>query len=116
MSKIIISLALSFFSTFTYANCYGNGNFKTCNDTSGNTYNVQRYGNTTYTQGSNASTGSNWTQNSQTYGNTTYHNGNTANGNSWNGTSSTYGGTTYHNGTDSRGNSYNKTCTAYGCN
>lgn len=98
------------------AACYGSGAFQTCTDNSGNTYNVQRYGNTTEVQGSNASTGSNWSQQTQTYGNTTYHQGIAGNGQGWNGTSQTIGNTTYHNGVDSRGNIYNKVCDSYGCN
>lgn len=97
------------------ASCYGSDAYQTCTDSSGNTYNVQRYGNTTYTQGTNAGTGSQWSQTSQTYGNTTYHNGTAANGNSWSGSSSTYGGTTTYQGTDSRGQSYYKSCNKYGC-
>lgn len=98
------------------ANCFGSGNFQTCTDSSGNSYSVQRYGNTTNVQGYNPSTGNNWNQSSSTYGNTTYHNGMASNGNSWSGTSSTYGGSTTYQGIDSRGQSYHRTCNAYGCN
>ena len=98
------------------AACYGTGAYQTCMDNSGNTYNVQRYGNTTQVQGTNSATGSSWNQTSQTYGNTTYQSGNASNGNSWNQTIQTMPGMTTHSGTDSRGNSFYKTCTAYGCN
>lgn len=97
------------------ATCYGTGAYRTCSDASGNSYNIQQYGNTTNMQGYNAQTGSNWTQNSQTYGNTTNIQGNT-NGNSWNQTITTMPGMTIQSGTDSRGNSFSRTCTAYGCN
>lgn len=97
------------------ANCFGSGSYQTCTDSSGNTYSVQRYGNTTQLQGYNADTGNNWSQSSSTYGNTTYHNGTAANGNSWSGTTSTYGGTTTYQGIDSQGQSYYKTCNSYGC-
>jgi len=97
------------------AACFGTGAFQTCSDDAGNNYNVQRFGNTTYVDGTNAQTGSTWNQTTQTIGNTTFHNGTAANGESWNGTSQTIGGTTFHNGTDSRGNAYSKTCNAYGC-
>ncbi len=109
-------LAITVFATVTAnATCYGTGAFRTCNDASGNSYNIQSYGNTTNMQGSNAQTGSTWTQNSQTYGNTTYIQGN-SNGNSWNQTIQTLPGMTIQSGTDSRGNSFNRTCTAFGCN
>jgi hypothetical protein len=93
------------------ASCFGSGSFQTCTDESGNTYNVQRYGNTTNVQGSNPSTGSSWNQTSQTYGNTTYQSGTASNGNSWNGTTQQIGNTTINSGTDSRGHSYHKSCT-----
>lgn len=95
------------------ATCYGSGSFQTCHDSSGNSYSVQRYGNTTYMQGSNPN-GTQWNQTSQTLGNTTYHDGTTANGNSWNGNTMSIGSSQFHSGTDSRGNSYNRTCTRIG--
>lgn len=66
------------------AACFGSQAMSTCTDDSGNTYNVQRYGNTTQVQGSNPYTGNMWNQTNQTYGNTTYQTGNSSNGNSWN--------------------------------
>ena len=94
-------------SNFAHAQCYGTGTFKTCYDDSGNTYSVNKIGNTTYLNGSNASTGSNWSQTSTTIGNTTYTNGQAANGNSWNSTqiNSGFGTTTF--GTDSNGRTFN---------
>lgn len=97
------------------AACTGTGSSAYCWDDSGNTYNVQRYGSTTYLQGSNPNTGSTWNQTSQTYGNTTYHSGQAADGNSWSGTTQRYGNTTIHQGTDSNGNTYSKTCNQFGC-
>ncbi|CAN7258437.1 hypothetical protein LJR130_001052 [Variovorax sp. LjRoot130] len=108
-------LSLGVLSLAAHATCIGSGSFQTCTDASGNTYNVQRFGNTTHVQGMNPSTSSNWNQTSTTIGNTTMHNGTAANGNMWNGTSQHIGGTTFHNGIDSHGNPYSKTCTAYGC-
>lgn len=113
---IAISVILAAASVSAQANCYGGGSYYNCNDSSGNNYTVQKFGNTTQVYGSNPSTGSTWNQTSQTIGNTTYQHGAAANGNSWSGTSQTYGGVTTYSGTDSRGNSYYKTCTAYGCN
>ena len=115
MKSLLVAAALAA-PMLAGASCFGTGNFQSCTDASGNSYSVQRYGNTTYTQGYNGSTGNSWNQTSSTYGNTTYHNGVAGNGNSWSGTSSTYGGTTTHQGIDSRGNFYNRTCNAYGCN
>ena len=112
--SVIAAIAMACAPVF--ASCVGSGSFQTCMDANGNSYNVQRYGNSTYMQGSNLNTGNTWTQNSQTYGNTTYHNGVAANGNAWNGTSSTYGGTTFHQGIDSNGNAYSKICNQFGCN
>jgi len=103
-------------STGAHAACFGTQAMSTCTDESGNTYNVQRYGNTTFVQGSNASTGSTWNETSQTYGSTTYQTGNSSNGNSWNQTIHSMPGMTTYSGTDSRGNGFNKVCTAYGCN
>ncbi len=83
------------------AQCYGSGNFYTCNDTSGNSYTVSKFGNQTNVNGYNANTGSSWNQQSNTIGNSTYINGNT-NGRTWNETITPYA--TF--GTDSRGNSF----------
>ena len=115
MRTKLVATLLFFAAEFANATCVGSGAFTTCTDASGNSYNVQRHGNTTNMQGYNAGTGSSWTQNSQTYGNTTYIQGN-SNGNSWNQTIQTMPGMTIQSGTDSRGNSFTRTCTAYGCN
>ncbi len=114
-SKLLFVLALMTLSATSQAACYGTANNYNCSDASGNSYNVQKYGNTTNMQGYNASTGSNWSQNSQTYGNTTQIQGQ-ANGRAWNETIQTMPGMTTYSGTNSNGRSYMKTCTAYGCN
>ena len=114
-SRLLCVFALMTLSATSQAACYGTANNYNCTDAGGNSYNVQKYGNTTNMQGYNASTGSNWSQNSQTYGNTTQIQGNT-NGNPWNQTIQTMPGMTTYSGTDSRGNPFNKTCTAFGCN
>jgi hypothetical protein len=86
-----------------FANCTGSGNFYSCYDArSGNSYNVQKYGNSTSVQGYNPGTGNSWSQQSYNYGNTTNTYGTASNGSSWNQTTTPYG--TY--GTDSRGNSF----------
>lgn len=115
MKKLFIAATLIVSSVAVNATCFGSEAFKTCTDDSGNTYNVQKYGNTTNVQGTNAATGSNWSQTSNTYGNTTQTNGTAANGNSWNSTTNSSPGMTQTYGTDSNGNSFSKTCTQAGC-
>ena len=116
MNKFILGsiLAVSLAST-AQAQCVGYGAYKTCSDSSGNNYSIQKYGNTTNMQGNNSRTGSSWSQTSQTFGNTTITNGRAANGNSWNSTTRQIGNTTFINGTDSNGNSFSKTCNQFGC-
>jgi hypothetical protein len=114
MNKLPALLGLLALSVSAHATCFGSGSFQTCTDDSGNTYNVQRYGNTTSVQGTNAQTGSTWSQQSHTYGNTTQTYGN-SNGRSWNETTTTSPGVTNSSGTDSHGRPFNKTCTQYGC-
>lgn len=113
--KNLVILGLLSLAFTAQAACYGTGSNYNCSDASGNNYNVQKYGNTTNMQGSNAGTGSNWSQNSQTYGNTTQIQGQ-ANGRAWNETIQTMPGMTTYSGTNSQGQPYMKTCTAYGCN
>jgi hypothetical protein len=96
------------------AACYGTGSLRTCSDDYGNNYNVQKFGNSTYMQGSNSITGSQWNQNSSTFGNTTIIQGNT-NGRNWNQTIQTMPGMTTYSGTDSLGRPFTKVCTAAGC-
>lgn len=107
-------VALSLAASSAFAGCFGTGSSKSCMDDSGNTYNVQRFGNNTHLDGYSAS-GSHWSQDSSTIGNTTYHNGYSADGDSWNGTSTKIGDSTFHSGTDSDGNYYQSTCNSYGC-
>ncbi|WP_341678379.1 hypothetical protein [Niveibacterium sp. SC-1] len=116
MKTICAALFLFAFASTASAGCYGTDAFKTCTDSSGNTYQVNKLGNTTTVNGYNAQTGSNWSQQSQQIGNTTITNGRAANGNAWNETTQNLGGgrtTTY--GTDSSGRSYQRTCSQFGC-
>ena len=110
MKKILLLSTIFLTTSIVNAECYGTGSFKECYDDSGNTYTVEKYGSTTYVNGSNSNTGSTWSEEAQTYGNTTYINGTAANGNSWNETIERYGDTTYISGTDKDGNSFSKTC------
>lgn len=121
-----------------HAACYGTAAYRTCTDTSGNSYTTRQAGNTAYTDGYNAQTGTSWSQSTRRSGNTSTTNGYDANGNRWNATSRRSGNTTYTNGVDSNGNTfsgqvrtngrtttysgidskgkaYYKTCTATGC-
>jgi hypothetical protein len=97
------------------AACFGSGSFKTCYDTSGNSYTVSKFGNSTFVNGYNSRTGSTWNQNSTSFGNSTYSTGRASNGRYWDETETTYGGTTNIFGTDSDGNSFSTTCTVYAC-
>lgn len=117
MYKIGIVLLASLFFTNANAACFGSSNMYSCHDSqSGNNYQVNKFGNTTYMTGNNSRTGSTWSQTSNTYGNTTYQSGSSSNGNTWNQTIQNNGsmGTTY-SGTDSKGNYYSKTCNQFGC-
>ncbi|WP_182939541.1 MULTISPECIES: hypothetical protein [Aeromonas] len=114
-SIIAIATSLLIFSSAASAECIGSGSLKTCYDDNGNTYTVQKFGNSTYVDGQNARTGSTWSQQSQKLGNSTYTTGQDADGNSWNSTATKMGSTTIINGTDSEGDSFSTTCNEYGC-
>jgi|TARA_R100001143_G_scaffold25537_1_gene25789 hypothetical protein len=114
MKRTLAIVALSLAAQSAVAGCFGTGSFKSCTDDSGNTYNVQKFGNTTHLDGYSTD-GSHWSQNSNTVGNTTYHDGYSADGDSWNGTTTRIGDTLYNSGTDSDGNYYQSTCNDYGC-
>lgn len=109
----IVSMLL--FAGASSADCIGSGSLKTCYDDSGNTYTVQKFGDTTYVNGQNSRTGSTWSQQSQKLGNSTYTTGQDADGNSWNSTATKMGNSTIINGTDSDGDSFTTTCNEYGC-
>lgn len=86
--------------------CFGSETFKSCTDSSGNSYTITKFGNSTHMQGSNARTGNTWNQQSYTFGNTTQTYGNSADGNSWNMTQNSTPFGTHYYGTDSDGNSF----------
>lgn len=112
LSALILALGLS---STAHAACFGSPGFQTCTDNSGNSYNVQRFGGSTYMQGNNSRTGSRWSQNSQTFGNTTNVQGRDSSGRSWNNTIQTSPGMVRQYGRDASGRSFNRTCTAAGC-
>lgn len=91
MKRIITAAVLTLTAVTSNAACYGGANVYSCSDLSGNTYNVQRYGNTTSVQGYNSNTGNSWSQQSYQYGNQTHTYGNASNGNSWSRTDTPYG-------------------------
>lgn len=113
---IIYTSLLTALSVNTFAGCIGTDSFYTCTESNGNTYNVTKIGDQTFTNGYNSNTGSSWSQNSNTIGNTTYQNGYDSDGNSWNQTINKIGNTTTYSGTDSDGNYFYKSCNQYGCN
>lgn len=116
MTSVLIAVGLGLaFTGSVNAACYGSGSYQDCYDDNGNSYTVNRYGNSTELNGYNAQTGSTWNQHSETIGNTTYHTGTASNGNSWNMTQEKIGNETFISGTDSEGNSFTKTCDKYGC-
>ncbi|MDW9459362.1 hypothetical protein GOA57_05230 [Sinorhizobium meliloti] len=79
----IVTLAFSLISAPAFAACFGTDTLSTCTDDSGNHYTVTRMGNTTMMEGSNARTGSRWSQDSYSIGNSTIHHGRDSDGNSW---------------------------------
>ena len=114
MKKWICLLVLVVASP-TFAQCYGGGSIYSCDDDYGNSYDVQKIGNSTYMDGYNSRTGNRWSQESHTYGSITETTGRAANGNSWNMTSQRIGDTTFIDGRDSNGNYFSKTCNQFGC-
>lgn len=100
-----------------WAGCYGSDEYQTCDDASGNYYQVQRDGNVTTLRGRNDNTGSSWNQTSTRNGDQTYTNGHDADGHSWHSTTTDYGNGNYSvQGTDSQGNYFSRHCTQSGCN
>lgn len=83
MKTLIASLVLSLIAAPAFASCFGTDTLSTCTDSSGNNYTVTRMGNTTMMEGSNARTGSRWSQDSYSLGNSVIHQGRDSDGNSW---------------------------------
>lgn len=121
--KKILAIAVILFAPTVFAypnnnpNCFGSETNYTCRDNStGNTYNVSKYGNTTSVQANNYRTGESWSQNTQNYGNQSYTNGRDKDGNTWRHSTNQIGNTQFYNGSDSNGNTYNGSCNPYtGC-
>jgi hypothetical protein len=114
--KSICAALLCMTITVANAACFGSGSSYTCNDASGNSYNVNKFGNSTTVNGFNAQTGSSWNQQTYKNGNTSSTYGTAADGSSWNSQTYTTPGGSSTFGTDSRGNSFTRTCNQFGCN
>jgi len=117
LKKLSIVALIAIFAVpgYSFAACYGSQSFQNCYDNNGNAYTVQRFGNSTYMNGSNSN--GTWNQQSHSFGNMTQHYGQTSNGNSWNMTQQQLGGGYQSfSGTNSNGQSFNYLCGPYGCN
>lgn len=110
---LLASILLSAISA--QAACYGTGSYRTCTDDSGNSYTVNKLGNSTYVQGTNPNTGSTWTQETHRSGTSSNTYGRDSEGNTWNSNTYRSGSTTNTYGTDSNGNSFSRTCNQFGC-
>ena len=92
------------------AACYGPDTFQNCDDSSGNGYTINHFGDTTMMTGGDAQTGGSWAQNSTTFGNTTFHNDRASSGNSWNATDQRLEDSRHIFTRDRQGNSSSRTC------
>ena len=111
-----ISVVLVTVAGQAFSQCYGSSSIYTCNDRqSGNSYNVQRYGNSTYMQGRNPRNGTTWNQQTNRWGNTSQTTGRASNGQYWNSTTTKIGNTTTTHGRDANGRYFSKTCNQFGC-
>jgi hypothetical protein len=88
------------------AACYGTDTLQNCDGSSGNSYTINRFGDTTIMTGGTAQTGSSWSQNSTTLGDTTFHNDRASSGNSWNSTDQRLGDSRHGR----QGSSSNRIC------
>lgn len=115
MKKMIATLCL-LYAASANAQCFGTGNYRSCYDpATGNQYNTIRFGGTSITNGSNAVTGSTWSQTTNRIGGTTsITNGIDSDGRSWSQTINRVGDTTYQHGTDATGKPFNCIITRYG--
>ena len=115
-SVVVAALVAVASTSSAGAACVGSASFALCNDSYGNSYSVQRFGGTTITQGSNARTGSNWSQTDNNFGGSTLTDG-VANGRSWDmQRQSLGGGFSTYSGTDLYGDSFSGMCGPFGCN
>jgi len=92
------------------AACYGTDTSQNCDDSSGNGYTINRFGDTTIMTEGNAQTGSSGARNSITFGDTTFHNDRASSGNSWNATDQRLEDSRHIFGRDRQGNRSSRIC------
>lgn len=116
MKRFVIGIAAGLLAaSAAQASCYGSASMRSCADASGNNYTVQRFGGSTYMQGSNPRTGSTWSQQSHSFGGSTNIYGSDSAGRAWNSTITRGAGTVHQYGTDASGRAFSRTCGRAGC-
>lgn len=112
-----IVIAMAALPAAAQSSCIGDSSYRTCTDASGNSYSTISTGDSSYTSGSNARTGSTWSTSTHRLSeDMSIHSGTDSRGRSWSGTTHTIGDMTIQSGTDSRGNPYSRTCLYGICN
>lgn len=110
MKKAFLILAITSISTLASANCIKTGTITSCYDSqSGNSYTTYDFGNSSITNGSNANTGTTWTQNTTRFGDSSYSSGYSSKGTTWSQNTTRFGDTSITNGNSSSGKSWNST-------
>ena len=92
------------------AACYGTVTFQNCDDSSGNGYTINHFGDTTIMTGGDAQTGGSWAQNPITFEDTTFHNDRASSDNSWNATDQRLEDSRHIFSRDRQGNSSSRIC------
>ena len=113
MKRYLAVVVASMLSANVSAQCIGYGAMKSCSDSYGNNYTVNKMGNTTFVNGSNSR--GTWSSTSIKMGNTVLQNGTDIDGNSWNQTIYSQPGSMSVFGTDSDGGSVGTVCDEFGC-
>jgi hypothetical protein len=114
MSALISSASFAQVGSANNTQCIGTGSFRTCTDyNSGNNYQIQSIGSSTFVNGTNSQTGSRWNQQTTKIGSSTIHSGTAANGKAWNITETQIGDNKIISGTDSNGKPVNCMITSY---
>ena len=108
MRRVSFAAAIAAICVVNVANaaCYGTDTFQNCDDNSGNSYTINRFGDTTMMIGGNAQIGSSGSQNLTTLGDTSFHNDRASSGNSWNSTPQRLGDSRH----DRQGSSSDRIC------
>jgi hypothetical protein len=102
MRTIILAVIGMAAAAPAFAQCVGTNTFKTCMDDQGNSVTVSRLGNSTIVNGSNAQTGSTWSQQTMRGPSMSTTTGMDSNGRNWSATSSAAG----TSGIDADGNAF----------